>query len=224
MKNKLYTTTAIAILLASAVSLPAEAQRSVDRSTPLLHDVLTANTDHDPEPESAAVFVKIEDVDGESQNATPGVEPDEIDVQNSATNEGLEPDEIDARNTARSETRRTVRRPNRSKTMQQRRRSQATPVADEGLTVDADGDGAALLLPAVQAAREAAASGDTDTLDDLDEVIGSEGMATEDVDGDGDLDVDAQSELTIMREAAWASQGEEAAGTRVRRGMQELKN
>ena len=96
MKNKLYTTAVIAILFASATSLPAEAQRSVDRSTPLLHDVLTANADQDPEPEpaNAAMFVKIEGVDGESQSAAPGVEPDEIDVLNTARDEGLEPDEI----------------------------------------------------------------------------------------------------------------------------------
>lgn len=338
MKNKLYTTAVIAILFASATSLPAEAQRSVDRSTPLLHDVLTANNAEDPEPASAAVFVKIEGVDGESQNAAPGVEPDEIDVLNTARDEGLEPDEIDASNTARSETRRSARRPNRSKMVQDRRARQrpTTRSVDEGLTVDADGDGHAispsvLILPAVQGVSDTSADqadegitphistldglgpahpeanqggaewsrvlngagggaaterpaeevtlgytevewtyahgeeeeeeaqtrsrraphrkmlqrcrrrGDVkfqdfsanattnadggDTLDACDEVnTMPTPVLTEDVDGDGDLEVDATSVLTIVRTASQDNAESAPAPTRVRRGMQELKN
>lgn len=332
MKNKLYTTAVIAILFASATSLPAEAQRSVDRSTPLLHDVLTANTDQDPEPANAAVFVKIEGVDGESQNAAPGVEPDEIDVLNTARDEGLEPDEIDASNTARSET----RRPNRSKMVQDRRarQRQTTRSADEGLSVDADGDGhsvspSVLILPAVQGVSDTStdqadegitphistldglepshpeanqasaewsrvinsASGSTsasageplpteevtlgytevewtyareeaheapnrrkqarparqgapDVDNDSDgarpqraggagndtfhlsggTLTGAATTSTEEVEGDGELDVDTPSELTIVRTAAEASDADAPAPTRVRRGMQELKN
>lgn len=356
MKNKLYTTTVIAILFASATSLPAEAQRSVDRSTPLLHDVLTANADQDPEPANAAVFVKIEGVDGESQNAAPGVEPDEIDVLNTARNEGLEPDEIDVSNTARSETRRSMRRPNRSKMVQDRRtrQRQTTRSADEGLSVDADGDGHAvspsvLILPAMPSASETApddadegimphmstldglepahpgenqagaewsrvineaggASGDTageplpsedvtlgytevewtyareqerqapnrrkqarpgrqvtqdvdndgdgatgrdtfqlsggtltgaaaaaETVDDETGIVphyrrwdgdiySAAATSTEEVEGDGELEVDTPSELTIVRAAAEVSDADAPAPTRVRRGMQELKN
>ncbi|MEC9250257.1 MAG: hypothetical protein VX501_06390 [Pseudomonadota bacterium] len=344
MKNKLYTTAVIAILFASATSLPAEAQRSVDRSTPLLHDVLTANADQDPEPANAAVFVKIEGVDGESQSAAPGVEPDEIDVLNTARDEGLEPDEIDASNTARSETRRSMRRPNRSKMVQDRRaRQRQTPRSvDEGLTVDADGDGHAvspsvLILPAMPSASETAPD-DADegimphmsTLDGLEpahpgdtageplpseevtlgytevewtyareqerqapnrrkqarpgrqvtpdvdndgdgarpsrraggagndtfhlsggtltgaaaaaetgddetgivphyrrwdgDIYSAAATSTEEVEGDGELEVDTPSELTIVRAAAEASDADAPAPTRVRRGMQELKN
>ena len=342
MKNKLYTTAVIAILFASATSLPAEAQRSVDRSTPLLHDVLTANADQDPEPANAAVFVKIEGVDGESQNAAPVVEPDEIDVLNTARDEGLEPDEIDASNTARSETRRSMRRPNRSKMVQDRRarQRQTTRSADEGLSVDADGDGHAvspsvLILPAMPSASETAPD-DADegimphmsTLDGLEpahpgdtageplpseevtlgytevewtyarepeqqapnrrkqarpgrqvtpdvdndgdgarpsqraggagndtfhlsggtlssaaaetdddetgivphyrrwdgDIYSAAATSTEEVEGDGELEVDTPSELTIVRAAAEASDADAPAPTRVRRGMQELKN
>lgn len=248
MKNKLYTTAVIAILFASATSLPAEAQRSVDRSTPMLDDRLQASDD---ETENAAIFVKIEGVDGESESAAPGVEPDEIDVQNTAANEGLEPDEIDARNNVGSETRRTIRRPNGSKTAQQRRRSQSAPAVDEGLTVDADGDGVALLLPAVQSAREAGRSAPEEnaivphwtTLDDLPNTPESAADSlpteevtlgytevewtysqTEEASGDGDLEVDAASELNMLRSAPRESDADAATTTRVRRGMQELKN
>ncbi|MDM7985553.1 MAG: hypothetical protein QUV02_14015 [Maricaulis sp.] len=355
-KNKLYTTAVIAILFASATSLPAEAQRSVDRSTPLLHDVLTANADQDPEPANAAVFMKIEGVDGESQSAAPGVEPDEIDVLNTARDEGLEPDEIDASNTARSETRRSMRRPNRSKMVQDRRarQRQTTRSADEGLSVDADGDGHAvspsvLILPAVQGVSDTSADqadegivphistldglepshpeanqasaecscvinsdsgsssasageplpteevtlgytevewtnareeareapnrrkqarptrrGASDVDNDSDGTASSDSFqlsggtlsrsaaaaetddnetgivphyrrwdgdiypaattSTEDVEGDGDLEIEADSELTIVRTAAEASEADTPAPTRVRRGMQELKN
>jgi hypothetical protein len=328
----------------------------------LLHDVLTANADQDPEPANAAVFVKIEGVDGESQSAAPGVEPDEIDVLNTARDEGLEPDEIDASNTARSETRRSMRRPNRSKMVQDRRarQRQTTRSADEGLSVDADGDGHAvspsvLILPAMPSASETApddadegimphmstldglepahpgenqagaewsrvtnkaggASGDTaghplpseevtlgytevewtyareqerqapnrrkqarpgrqvtpdvdndgdgarpsqraggagndtfhlgggtltgaaaETDDDETGIVphyrrwdgdiySAAATSTEEVEGDGELEVDTPSELTIVRAAAEASDADAPAPTRVRRGMQELKN
>lgn len=338
MKNKFYTTGAIAILFASAVSLPAEAQRSVDRSTPLLHDVLTANSSEEPEPANAAGYLKLDGIDGESQSAAPGVEPDEIDVLNTARDEGLEPDEIDASNTARNETRRATRRPNRSKMLQDRRarQRQTTRSADEGLSIDADGDGhaispSALILPAVQSASATSAdepdegimphistldglgpshpeanhggaewsrvlngagggaaterpaeevtlgytevewtyahgeeeeeeaqtrsrraphrktlqrcrrrgdvkfqdfsanattsADDGDTLDDCDEVnTMPTPVLTEDVDGDGDLEVDATSVLTIVRTASQDNAAAVPAPTRVRRGMQELKN
>ena len=48
--------------------------------------------------------------------------------------------------------------------------------------------------------------------------------STEEVEGDGELEVDTPSELTIVRAAAETSDADAPAPTRVRRGMQELKN
>ena len=206
MKNKLYTTAVIAILFASGISLPAEAQRSVDRSTPLLHDVLTANTDQEQEPANAAVFVKIEGVDGESQTATPGVEPDEIDVLNTARNAGVEPDEIDVLNRARSETRRSSRRPDRSKQARAPQGHSDSALADEGLSLDADGDGHAvspsvLILPALPSSSE----DETETSDET-------GIVPHYKRWSGDMLPDAASETEAS-----------AGPRRSQRGMQELQ-
>lgn len=114
------------------------------------------------------------------------------------------------------------------------RRKQARPSRGGASDVDNDGDGATgrdTFQLSGGTLTGAAAETDDDKTGIVPhyrrwdgDIYSAADTSTEEVEGDGELEVDTPSELTIVRAAAEASDADASAPTRVRRGMQELKN